>query len=174
MKGKLATREAHMFGANPSWSSKLRVWGEAGVVAEGKDGKTRDRGATMMFVGYADCESDSVRMWDKWTSHVIVTCDVYWLKHMLFKDDTVGVIDLETPEDLESELGAKSVTGLGTKNEDDVTTSGPANNQPSGPGGKVTWGTPLITGPGTGRTRAGHAVKPPDRLMYAPAVELRY
>ena len=56
VKGKQATRDMHMFGANPSWSGKLRIWGEAGVVAEGKDGKTGDRGATMMFVGYADRE----------------------------------------------------------------------------------------------------------------------
>ena len=28
IKGKLATRDAHMFGANPSWSGKLRVWGK--------------------------------------------------------------------------------------------------------------------------------------------------
>jgi hypothetical protein len=77
--------------------------GEAGVVTEGKDGKADDRGATMIFVGYADRESDSVRMWDMRTSRVIVSRDVYWLKRMFFKDDTVGVIDLETPEDLGSE-----------------------------------------------------------------------
>ena len=29
-------------------------------------------------------------------------------------------------------------------------------------------------GAGTGRTRAGRIIKPPDRLTYAPAVELRY
>ena len=60
VKGKIATRDKHMFGANPAWSRKLRVWGEAGVVAEGKDSKTGDKGATMMFVGYAERESDSV------------------------------------------------------------------------------------------------------------------
>ena len=32
----------------------------------------------------------------------------------------------------------------------------------------------MIKGPGTGRTRSGRAIKPPERLMYAPAVELRY
>ena len=73
VKGKPTTRDAHMFGVNPSWSSKLHVWGEAGVVAEGKDGKTGDRGVTMMFVGYVDRESDSVWMWDMRTSHAIVT-----------------------------------------------------------------------------------------------------
>ena len=36
VKGKMATRDVHMFGANPSWASKLKVWGEAGVVTEGR------------------------------------------------------------------------------------------------------------------------------------------
>ena len=59
IKGKLATHDMHMFGENPTWSKKLHVWGEAGVVAEGKDSKTGNRGATMMFVGYSKCKSDS-------------------------------------------------------------------------------------------------------------------
>jgi hypothetical protein len=42
VKGKLATSDVHMFGANPSWSSRLKIWGEAGVMAEGKDSKTGD------------------------------------------------------------------------------------------------------------------------------------
>ena len=44
IKVEVAARDVHMFGANPTWSNKLRVWGEAGVVAEGKDSKTGDRG----------------------------------------------------------------------------------------------------------------------------------
>jgi hypothetical protein len=62
-KGKQATRDMHLFGVKPTWSKKLHVWGEAGVVAESKDSKTGDRGAPMVFVGYAERESDSVRMW---------------------------------------------------------------------------------------------------------------
>jgi hypothetical protein len=174
VKGKMATRDVHMFGANPLWSSKLKVWAEAGIVAEGKDAKTGDRGTTMMFVGYADRESDSVRMWDMQTSRVIVIQDVYWLKCMFFNDDATGVIDLYTLEDLESESGVESDTGVGIKNEDDITKSGPNNNQPNWSGGTVTWSTPLVTGPGTGCTRVSPAIKPPDRLTYAPAVELRY
>ena len=85
VKGKLATGDVYMFGANPSWPSMLNVWGKAGVVTEGKDGKTGDRGASMMFVGYADRESDSMRMWDMRTSQVIVSRDVSWLKHMIFR-----------------------------------------------------------------------------------------
>jgi hypothetical protein len=174
MKGQLVTGDVHMFVANPLWSNRIRVWGEDGVMAEGKDSKTGDRGVKMMFVGYAECESDSVRMWDMWTSQVIVSPDVIWLKRMFFKDDTTGVIDLDTLEDLETELGPESDIGLGTKNEDDVTAKGPSNNQPDKLGGTVTWDSPLVTGPSITRTRAGHAIKPPDRLMYTPAVELRY
>ena len=46
-----------MFGANPTWSKKLQVWGKAGVVAEGKDSKTGDKGATMMFVGMPNAKA---------------------------------------------------------------------------------------------------------------------
>ena len=101
IKGKLATRDMHLFGANPTWSKKLRVWGEAGVVAEGKDSKTGNRGATMMFVGYTERGSDSVRMWDSHTTRVIVSRDVIWLKRMFYKNDATGAIDLDTLEDIE-------------------------------------------------------------------------
>ena len=67
---------------SPTWSKKLRAWGEAGVVAEGKNSKTGARGATMMFVGYAECKSDSVQMWDSQTARVVVSRDVIWLKRM--------------------------------------------------------------------------------------------
>ncbi len=60
IKGKLATRYMHLFVVNPIWSKKLHVWGEVGVIAEDKDSKIGDRGATKMFVGYAKHESDSV------------------------------------------------------------------------------------------------------------------
>ena len=32
IKVNLATCDVHLFDANPTWSKKLRVWGEAGVV----------------------------------------------------------------------------------------------------------------------------------------------
>ena len=60
IKGKIATQDAHMFGANPTWSNKLQVWGKAEVIAEDKDSKTGDKGATMMFVGCTECKNDSV------------------------------------------------------------------------------------------------------------------
>ena len=128
----------------------------------------------MMFVGYADRKSDSMQMWDMRTSRVVVSCDIVWLKRMFFKDDATGVIDLDTLEDLETESGTESDEGLDTKNVVQVTATGPSNNQPNKSGGMVTWGSPLVTGPSITRTRIGRAIKPPDRLTYAPAVELRY
>jgi hypothetical protein len=60
IKGKLATRDMHLFVANPTWSQELHVWGKAGVVVEGKDSKTGNRDTTMIFAGYAKCNSDSL------------------------------------------------------------------------------------------------------------------
>lgn len=129
----------------------------------------------MMFVGYVDRESDSVQMWDMRTSRVVVSCDVIWLKRMFFNDDASGIIDLDTLENLENELGPELVVGLGGKDEHCNTCAGPINNHPDEPGGRVTWGNPIVPGPGAMRTtRAGHIIKPPDRLTYAPAVELRF
>ena len=112
IKGKLATCDMHMFGANPMWSKKLHVWGEAGVIVEGKDSKTGNRGATMMFVGYAECKSDSVQMWDSCTTRVIVSRDVIWLKRMFFKNDVTGVIDLDTFGAIEDNLGSEKSSGV--------------------------------------------------------------
>ncbi len=58
---KTATRDVHVFKSNPNWAVNLRTWGEAGVVTDGPNGKSGDRGIEMMFVGYpANRESDSV------------------------------------------------------------------------------------------------------------------
>ena len=93
-----------MFKANPKWSKNLRTWGEAGVVREGKDGKTGDRGQSMMFVGYAHThnrESDSVRMWNPKTNCVVTTRDVIWLKRKFYeRSATDKTLDLE-PDVLE-------------------------------------------------------------------------
>ena len=37
---KTATWDILMFNMNPDWSKNLHMWGKAGVVKEGKDGKT--------------------------------------------------------------------------------------------------------------------------------------
>ena len=84
--GKQMTRDEHIHGKNPKWATNLRTWGEAGVVKEGKDGKTGDKGIAMMFVGYPlNREADSVRMWNQITNGVVTTRDVIWLKRMFFE-----------------------------------------------------------------------------------------
>ena len=63
IKGKKQTRDTHVHGKNPKWAMNMQTWGEAGVVKEGKDGKTGNRGINMMFVGYPlNQEEDSYRM----------------------------------------------------------------------------------------------------------------
>jgi hypothetical protein len=85
INGVTATRDFHVYSVNPSWSRNLRTWGEAGVVKEGKDGKTGNRGIAMMFIGYPNNrESDSICMWNRSTNRVVVTRDVIWLKRMFF------------------------------------------------------------------------------------------
>ena len=41
-----------MLGANPKWVVNLRTWGEYGIMKEGKDKKSVDRGIPMIFMGY--------------------------------------------------------------------------------------------------------------------------
>jgi hypothetical protein len=73
--GKLVIKA--LFKSNPYWAVNLRTWGGAGVVTDGADGKSGDRGIKMMFVGYpANRESDSVCMWDPSTNGVATTRDV--------------------------------------------------------------------------------------------------
>ena len=63
LRGKTATWDFHVFKSNSNWAVNLRTWGEAGVVTDGPDGKSGDRGIEMIFVGYpANRESDSVSM----------------------------------------------------------------------------------------------------------------
>ena len=131
--------DVHMFDANPTWAKILLVWGEAGVVAEGNDSKTGDRGATMMFMGYTKCKSDSVRMWDLHTSRVIVSQDVTWPKRMFFKNDASGIIDLDTFGAIENTIGSEDGS--------DITSTSPTNKQPIQPEGRVTWASPLVNRP---------------------------
>ena len=49
---KLTMRDEYVYGLNPKWATKLRIFGEASVVKEEKDGRTGDQGKAMMFVGY--------------------------------------------------------------------------------------------------------------------------
>jgi len=49
------------------------------------------------------------------------------------------------------------------------------NVQALQPRGRFMWSSPLVTEPTVGRVpRFWHIIKSPERLTYAPAVELRY
>ena len=75
-----------MYDKVPKWATKLHTFGKAGVVKEGKDKKTSDRGQDMIFVGYAvDRESNCIRMYNPKTNCVVQTCDVIWLKQMYYE-----------------------------------------------------------------------------------------
>jgi hypothetical protein len=80
VKGVTATRDTHMYGKNPSWTCNMQNFGEAGVVAEGKDKKFGSRGTTMMFVRYpSNREPDCVKMYNPDTNRIITAQDVIWL-----------------------------------------------------------------------------------------------
>ncbi len=80
----------------PNWAVNLRTWGEAGVVAEGQNGKSGDCGIKMMFIGYpANRESDSVWMWDPSTNGVVTTCDIIWMKRMYYTHPAGAVINVD-------------------------------------------------------------------------------
>ena len=86
LNNKTCTRDKHVYGKVPKWAAKLRTFGKAGVVKEGKDRKMGDCGQDMMFVGYAvDRESNCVCMYNPETNHVVQTCDVIWMKQMYYE-----------------------------------------------------------------------------------------
>ena len=71
IKGVSQTRDKHVYGKLHKWSKNLRTFGETGVVKDGKDSKTEDRGIKMMFVGFPfNRETDSIRMWNPGTNQV--------------------------------------------------------------------------------------------------------
>ena len=91
---------------------------------------------------------------------------------MFFKNYMSDVIELDCLE----EIGDDLVLGLGSATDDDVSivTSKP-NIQLSQLGGRVLWNDPVVMTPSASCVvHSGHIIKTPDRLRYAPAVELRY
>jgi hypothetical protein len=97
----------------PRWASKLRTWGEAGVVKL-KDlatAKLEDHGRTCMFVGYAaDHSADCYRMWDPLTSRLHVSRDVVWLRRMFFTKKVLGDDELVVVIPQVSDPGETCVT----------------------------------------------------------------
>lgn len=95
-----ATRDTHVYGDDPGWSTALRTWGEAGVVKEGKDGKTGDRGVTVVFVGYpGNRTNDCYRFWNPSTNRVIESRDVIWLGQMYFKKQDRAIMTSTNSEE---------------------------------------------------------------------------
>ena len=43
LNGKMATRYGHFYEAKPSYAKHLGIWGEAGTVSMGKNGKVEHR-----------------------------------------------------------------------------------------------------------------------------------
>jgi len=63
----------------------MRIFGEAGTVRTGKDGKVGDRGVTMMMVGYADNhEGNCYRMFNPLRNSIVESRDVTWLRCMYY------------------------------------------------------------------------------------------
>jgi hypothetical protein len=79
--GITATRYKHQLGFEPGWTKYLHMWGQAGTVClkQTKHPKLDNKGATMMFVGYAsDHPPDTFNMWDPKTQWTHKTHDVIW------------------------------------------------------------------------------------------------
>ena len=171
LKGKLASRDEHVYGCNPKWATptQLRVWGEAGVVREGKDGKTGDRGTKMMFVGYPhNRESDCKRMFNPQTKRVVVTRDVIWMHEMYYKEPMGTGMEIlgETSEEYQDEENGvesnyddrddeEEIPDLAVRVEDDED----SDDEDSVAEEDV---TPLRA---TVTTRSGRSVRPSTRLI---------
>ena len=85
LNGEEKTRMEHYGFGIPKFSKYLRTRGEAGTIKTGKDGKGGDRGATCMFIGYANNhEGDCYRMWNPETTRTSETRDVIFLNRMFF------------------------------------------------------------------------------------------
>ena len=186
--GKTATRDFHVFKSNPNWAVNLRTWGEAGVVTDGPDGKSGDRGIEMMFVGYpANRESDIVSMWDPSTNGVVTTRDVIWMKRMYYERPKDEFIDIgSSPLDTE----AKDADDATRSNDSSTTVEAVGSNDDLQQSTRVRWAEPISTmsliEPEAGEavtnasvTRSGRTVKQPTRLIEmmdvsVSAAEIRY
>jgi hypothetical protein len=59
------------------------MFGEAGIVKDGKKGRVLNRGLTMMFVGYSEDHAENVfQMFNPETSRIAQSCDIIWLGRM--------------------------------------------------------------------------------------------
>jgi hypothetical protein len=176
--GMTATWDFHVvrvFESNPNWAVNLRTWGEAGVVTDGPDGKSGDRGIKMMFVGYpANRESDSVRMWDRSTNGVVTTRDVIWMERMYYECPNDAFFNIRSsPLDTD----AKYADDVTRSNDSSTTVEAEGSNDDLQETTGVRWAEPISTTtmiePEAGEagvqiasvTRSGRMVKQPNRLI---------
>ncbi len=76
----------------PNFTQYLRIWGEAGIIKTGEDGKIGDRGVTGMFVGFtSNHKGDCYRMWNPNTKKVSKTHYVVFFNWMFFRMPTMPV-----------------------------------------------------------------------------------
>ena len=81
----------HWSRQKPEYALNLRIWGKAGTVKlkTQMTGKIEDHGVQCMFVGYVkDHVGDVYHMWDPNTNGIHKTCDIIWLRRMLFEKAT--------------------------------------------------------------------------------------
>ena len=109
LDGVKKTRIEHYQGSLPAFANQLRTIGEAGTVRIGKNGKIKDRGVTMLFIGYAtQHEGDCWRMYNPETKRVSQTRYVIWLNRMFYEkpnakttmEDPVIVLEVVKPKKL--------------------------------------------------------------------------
>jgi hypothetical protein len=128
--GVTSTRDTHMYGKNPSWTRNMRTFGEAGVVAEGKNKKFGNRGTTMMFIGYpSNREHDCVKMYNPETNRIVTTRDVIWLNQFYYRRQDDDLILWTENTDVEKKAESDAVVSEVEEAEDE--TEGTADSDES-------------------------------------------
>ena len=107
MEGKQLSRTEELMKFLPDYSSKLRTFGEMGVLLKPDPGehhgKMKDRGLACVFVGYCpDHASGTYRMYNLSTKKVIVTRDVKWL-NKLYAEWSKATLNVELESESDSD-----------------------------------------------------------------------
>ena len=116
LNGKAATRYEHFHEAKPHYAKHLRIWGEAGTVSMGKNGKVSNRGTPMIFISYVKNHTrDCHCMYNPNTSYVTKTRDIMWLHHMYYckpeaRNEVVIYLQVALPFEPEDAKAREGVT----------------------------------------------------------------
>jgi hypothetical protein len=87
INGITATQHKHEYGFEPPWAKHLHEWSEAATATlkETKQHKVKNKGKTLMFVGYPDNHiANSFWMWDPDTKRPHKTSDIIFLRRMFY------------------------------------------------------------------------------------------